>query len=185
MEVRLGGNSVPLAGDNSADMSSVAVWTAQHLLGWQRYKLGWLDAAHILCVDRGRTQLVLSELAAGPGTKMIVIPVGQDESPSQVYVAEVAQPTGTGSGWKDQGVLVYSVDATVPTFQEPIRVVHTRSRKSDPQSAEAQNYGAIYNAPFKPGDDPFEAAVRPGVWARIRVLRRIGSCFEVRVVVDR
>ena len=58
---------------------------------------------------------------------MVVVPVDDPARPSKVFVIEVAQPIRLkgGTKTKEEGVLVYSVDATLATGQNPV-VVYPR-----------------------------------------------------------
>lgn len=62
---------------------------------------------------------------------MVVVPVGDPARPSKVFVIEVAQPLQFKKGTKPkaevkaEGVLVYSVDATLASGQNPV-VVYPR-----------------------------------------------------------
>lgn len=69
---------------------------------------------------------------------MIAIPVDEPAKPSKVFVVELAQPIrDPGKAGGASGVLVYSVDATLPSGQNSV-VVHPKVDLS--------------NAPFRPGD---------------------------------
>jgi hypothetical protein len=67
-------------------------------------------------------------LSGSSGLSMIVVPVGDPARPSKVFVIEVAQSIRLreGATSKAGGVLVYSVDATLATGQNPV-VVYPRA----------------------------------------------------------
>lgn len=82
---------------------------------------------------------------------MIVALADGTLNPSKVYALELAQPIqgrdGTTTG---EGVLVYSVDASVPTGKSPVRIVPAKTTTSP-------IYGELFEAPFSSGstlDDP-------------------------------
>lgn len=96
-------------------------------IGWHRHKLGWMDDNRKAYLTKGIHEIDLTPLDAKDGVSMLVVPVDQHDSPSKVYVVEIGQPPIPG---KDEmpypaGVLVYSVDATLATGENPV-VVHGR-----------------------------------------------------------
>ncbi|MCF7731796.1 MAG: hypothetical protein K9N23_08915 [Akkermansiaceae bacterium] len=96
-------------------------------LGWHRHKLKWLDADRKSYLTKSGKSLVLTPLDAPSGVSMMVVPVDDPAQPSKVFVIEVAQPVRLKDGTtsKAEGVLVYSVDATLATGQNPV-VVYPR-----------------------------------------------------------
>ena len=97
-------------------------------LGWHRHKLQWLDAERKAYLTKSRTSLKLSPLSGSEGISMMVVPVDDPVHPSKVFVIEVAQPIRLkdGTRTKEEGILVYSVDATLATGQNPV-VVYPRA----------------------------------------------------------
>jgi hypothetical protein len=97
-------------------------------LGWHRHKLKWLDADRKAYLTKSGPALELTPLSASSGVSMIVVPVGDAARPSKVFVIEVAQSIRLGEGTtsKAGGILVYSVDATLATGQNPV-VVYPRA----------------------------------------------------------
>jgi M6 family metalloprotease-like protein len=96
-------------------------------LGWHRHKLRWLDAERKAYLTKSSPSLNLSPLSGSEGTSMLVIPVDDPAHPSKVFVIEVAQPIRLrdGTRTKEEGILVYSVDATLATGQNQV-VVYPR-----------------------------------------------------------
>lgn len=135
------------------------IFQGTSLIGWQRHKLGWLAENRAVYLTSGRLDTVLTPLPSPKGTSMIVVPAAAGR-PSKVYAIELAQPIrgldGTTTG---DGVLVYSVDASVPTGQGPVQIVPAKTSTSSV-------YGALFEAPFQAGsrlDDPalpFRLAVK-------------------------
>src|SRR5262249_17683437 len=82
----------------------------QHVLGWQKYKLGCVDESQVFYVKSGEVSLRLAPFESAEGVKMILLP---SESESRVYVVEIAQPLGMNQEYRDKGILVYTVDAAV------------------------------------------------------------------------
>jgi len=97
-------------------------------LGWHRHKLKWLDADRTAYLTKNGQSLELVPLSGSSGLSMIVVPVGDPARPGKVFVIEVAQSIrpGEGATSKAGGVLVYSVDATLATGQNPV-VVYPRA----------------------------------------------------------
>jgi M6 family metalloprotease-like protein len=93
-----------------------------HVLAWEKWKLGWLTAAQVSCA----TPTVPAETTLTPtetpgGVKMVVAQV----SPSRAYVAELREPLGMDALNCDHGVLLYTVDASVANARAPVNVVPT------------------------------------------------------------
>jgi M6 family metalloprotease-like protein len=80
---------------NSTDwLKPVGAWDimcdldlGQHFLGWQKYKLGWLDESQLFYLKSGEVSLRLGPFESAEGVKMILLP---SESESRVYVVEIA-----------------------------------------------------------------------------------------------
>ena len=118
----------------------------RHFLGWHKYKLGWLDESQLPYVKSGEISALLHPFDSSYGIKLIAV-AGQ--SASQLYVIEIAQPLGAGGEWKDKGILIYTVDAAVPTGNDPVRVVSGPDHAPTPDETEA--YGILSNAFLGPG----------------------------------
>jgi hypothetical protein len=97
---------------------------ASGFLGWHRHKLEWLDADRKTYLSGTDTKLTLTRLDAKSGISMVAIPVDDIENPSKVFVIEVAQARryGDGKTIPAGGVLVYTVDATIVTGNNPVVV---------------------------------------------------------------
>ncbi|MCH2059335.1 MAG: hypothetical protein MK183_01795 [Verrucomicrobiales bacterium] len=111
---------------------------ASGFLGWHRHKFKWLDANRKTYITSGTHRFELTPLNASTGVSMITIPADDPVKPSKVFVVEISQPIQKQD--KDEnsvGVLVYSVDATLATGQNPVIVYP----KTD-----------LVQAPFQPGD---------------------------------
>ncbi|MEV8568268.1 M6 family metalloprotease domain-containing protein [Streptomyces sp. NPDC051322] len=95
-------------------------WGANNdMLGWHKWKLGWLDDRQISCASaQGVYDTVLSPLEIRGGTKLAVVPL----SDSSGYVAEVRTQAGNDGEVCRPGVLIYRVDGDVDTGQGPISV---------------------------------------------------------------
>ena len=121
-------------------------------------------------LSEGTHTLTLTPLDSEDGVSMIVIPApGEDAaSPSKVFVAEVGLPLRVQENRQPQpgGVLVYSVDATRPSGQNPV-VAYPRQD--------------IINATFHAGDT-FTHHEAP---MSVRVLsQNDDGSYEVEIVID-
>lgn len=97
---------------------------AAGFIGWHRHKLRWLGADRKSYLSEGTHTLDLAPLDAKKGLSMIVIPVTNPKQPSAVFVAEIAQSPRTSkdeASWP-AGVLIYRVDATLASGQNPVVV---------------------------------------------------------------
>ncbi|WP_328538243.1 M6 family metalloprotease domain-containing protein [Streptomyces sp. NBC_00344] len=95
-------------------------WGANNdMLGWHKWKLGWLDDRQISCASApGVHDAVLSPLAEPGGVKLVVVPL----SDSSGYIAEVRTHAGNDEAVCRPGVLIYRVDGDVDTGQGPVSV---------------------------------------------------------------
>jgi M6 family metalloprotease-like protein len=75
------------------------------LLAWHRWKLGWLDAADVVCMRSRRTTATLTPLTRAGGRKAIVY-----RTRTAAVVVEVRARTGIDASLCRPGVLVYRVD---------------------------------------------------------------------------
>lgn len=109
---------------------------ADEMLAWSRWQLGWLQPDQIHCVTPLETETTITiNPVASPGNEgaMIAIPVSETE----VIVIESRRKLGYDIGreyqWPsgaktifpalpDEGVLVYTVNASLETGQLPLRV---------------------------------------------------------------
>lgn len=141
---------------------------ATGFLGWHRHKLEWLDADRKTYLTSGTTQLTLTPLDADHGISMVVIPVADPEKPSKVFVLEVAQARryGNDKTLKGEGVLVYTVDATLATGQNPVIVYSKES---------------ISKAPFLPGDR-FQHDDAPFIMEVIEQNPKDGYLLDIRFI---
>ena len=144
-------------------------------LGWHRHKNEWLDqpretylqGATVICYK------TLSPFSSSYGLSMIALPVDDLEKPSKVLVVELAQPVlGTNNQYWGDGVLIYTVDATIATGDSPVVVVPKTTSTSP-------DYGYLYEAPFQVND---VANFREGnVSIVVSILQKFDSSYNVRI----
>ncbi|MER7762669.1 M6 family metalloprotease domain-containing protein [Streptomyces sp. NPDC097619] len=124
-------------------------WGANNdLLGWHKWKLGWLDSAQISCASRsGTTDHVLSPLAVEGGTKLAFVPV----SASAGFAVEVRTRAGNDEAVCKPGVLVYKVDSEVDTGRGPVSISDS-ARDSGGCTRRPNVHAELSDAPFAPGE---------------------------------
>ena len=113
---------------------------AYEMLAWSRWQLGWLDAWQVRCINLAEATVSLSPVASpGDGTAMAAVPL----SDTEMIVIESRRNLGydtahevTRNGATHirpapiEGVLVYTVDASVPSGRLPIKVAgHTGDQR--------------------------------------------------------
>ncbi|MER5181866.1 M6 family metalloprotease domain-containing protein [Streptomyces sp. NPDC002896] len=96
-------------------------WGANNdLLGWHKWKLGWLDNGQISCAStRGTSEHVVTPLSRAGGQKLLFIPLTEKTG----YAVEVRTKAGNDEAVCKPGVLIYRVDADIDTGHGPITVM--------------------------------------------------------------
>ena len=91
----------------------VMSWTvpAFHFFAWHKYKFGWIHSDEMACWDHGTAEVVLAPTEVPGGMKLAMLKLDA----SHAIVAEVRKATGHDAQAKDEGVLLYRLDATAPT----------------------------------------------------------------------
>ena len=80
-----------------------------HFLAWEKWKLGWLDPSQLTCLDGpGELTTTITPLERAGGLKAIVVPMGI----SSAYLVEARKRIGEDTRLCEDGVLIYSVDAS-------------------------------------------------------------------------
>ena len=145
------------------------------LLGWHKWKFGWLPRTNVNCVTvPGTTEHTLSPISA-EGANIAVIRTG----PHRAIVAEARARSGLDRDICAEGVLLYTVDSRIPTGGGPVRVVDSRPRSSGGAACADRLPGELAemsDAPFGPGESH---TFRDGV--RVEVDRSDGAGYRVRV----
>ncbi|MEV5280049.1 M6 family metalloprotease domain-containing protein [Streptomyces sp. NPDC051994] len=95
-------------------------WGANNdMLGWHKWKLGWLDDSQVACAtESGASQYVLTPLSVTGGPKLVFVPVTKESG----YAVEVRTRSGNDEAVCKPGVLVYRVDAAVDTGRGPVTI---------------------------------------------------------------
>ncbi|MET9907086.1 M6 family metalloprotease domain-containing protein [Streptomyces sp. NPDC006476] len=124
-------------------------WGADNdLLGWHKWKLGWLDPSQVSCAaTRGTTEYTLTPLARAGGPKLVFVPV----SGRSGYALELRTREGDDEAVCRAGVLVYRVDADVDTGMGPV-TVYDAHRNSGGCTRSPNVNAELSDAPFTPGE---------------------------------
>ncbi|MFD5102066.1 M6 family metalloprotease domain-containing protein [Streptomyces albidochromogenes] len=127
-------------------------WGANNdLLGWHKWKLGWLDGEQIRCASaRGTTEHVLAPLAArdaGDRAKLVFVPLTERTG----YAVEVRTRAGNDDAVCKPGVLIYRVDADVDTGNGPVTVADSE-RDSGGCTRQPNVHAELSDAPFEEGE---------------------------------
>ncbi|MFF9566827.1 M6 family metalloprotease domain-containing protein [Streptomyces sp. NPDC014685] len=152
-------------------------WGADNdLLGWHKWKLGWLDNAQIDCAARsGTSEHVLRPLATRGGTKLAFVPLSDESG----YAVEVRTRAGNDHAICRPGVLIYKVSSDVDTGQGPVSVAD--STEDSAGCTRLPNvHTELSDAPFRPGETFTDRAHK----IRISVIDK-GSDGNYRVRITR
>ncbi|WP_156727064.1 M6 family metalloprotease domain-containing protein [Streptomyces apocyni] len=134
-------------------------WGANNdLLGWHKWKLGWLDDAQVSCAaTAGTSEHELVPLASdggdgggdggGGGRKLTFIPIDQRSG----YAVEVRTRAGNDEAVCKPGVLIYRVDAEVDTGHGPVTIADS-ARDSGGCTRRPNVHAELSDAPFAPGE---------------------------------
>ncbi|MFI6494224.1 M6 family metalloprotease domain-containing protein [Streptomyces sp. NPDC050564] len=127
-------------------------WGADNdLLGWHKWKLGWLDDSQVRCAAApGTTEYTITPLARPGGIKLVFVPT----STKTGYALELRTREGNDAAVCRPGILIYRVDADVDTGNGPITVYD--SQKDSGGCTRSPNVHAeLSDAPFEP-DETFK-----------------------------
>ncbi|WP_030976709.1 M6 family metalloprotease domain-containing protein [Streptomyces sp. NRRL S-1824] len=130
-------------------------WGANNdLLGWHKWKLGWLDSNQISCASKpGTTDRILGSLATRGGLKLAFVPLSAESG----YAVEVRTQAGNDRAVCRPGVLIYKVRSDVDTGLGPVSVADsTKGSRGCTRSPNVQ--AELSDAPFQPGQTFTDAA---------------------------
>ncbi|MEU6309919.1 M6 family metalloprotease domain-containing protein [Streptomyces sp. NPDC047014] len=124
-------------------------WGANNdLMGWHKWKLGWLDSGQISCAAKpGTSEHVLSPLAVEGGKKLAFVPLSE----SAGYAVEVRTRAGNDEAVCKPGVLIYKVDSDVDTGHGPVTVSDS-AHASGGCTRRPNVHAELSDAPFRPGE---------------------------------
>ncbi|MFI6083890.1 M6 family metalloprotease domain-containing protein [Streptomyces sp. NPDC051217] len=124
-------------------------WGANNdLLGWHKWKLGWLDNEQISCASApGRSEHDLTPLATEGGHKLAFVPLSEDSG----YAIEVRTRAGNDEAVCKPGVLIYRVESDVDTGRGPVTVSDSEER-SGGCTRRPNVHAELSDAPYGPGE---------------------------------
>jgi M6 family metalloprotease-like protein len=146
-----------------------------HFVAWEKWKLGWLDPSQLTCLDEpGELTATITPLERAGGLKAVVVPTGR----SSAVLVEARRRIGEDARLCDEGVLVYSVDASVRSGNGPVRV-HAAQR--DRSTELRGDCGPLYNAPFDHRSGEVARFEDSGAGLSVQVLGSSVKGYRVRV----
>ena len=101
---------------------------AREYLGWERWQLGWVEDAQVICAGPASLEAALTPIERAGGSKIVVVPVAK----TRAVVVESRHPEAFDERLSGSGLLVYVVNTEIGTHDGPIRVV--------PHSPDEQHY---------------------------------------------
>ncbi|WP_079040408.1 M6 family metalloprotease domain-containing protein [Streptomyces prasinus] len=124
-------------------------WGANNdLLGWHKWKMGWLDARQVHCAaDTGTREYTLTPLAEPGGPKLVFLPLDARSG----YAVEFRTRAGNDEAVCRAGILIYKVDADVDTGMGPVTVFDSR-QESGGCTRSPNVHAELSDAPFVPGE---------------------------------
>ncbi|MFI1924738.1 MULTISPECIES: M6 family metalloprotease domain-containing protein [unclassified Streptomyces] len=124
-------------------------WGANNdLLGWHKWKLGWLDTSQISCAAApGTTEYPLTPLSRTSGPKLVFVPLSDRTG----YAVELRARGGNDETVCRPGVLIYKVDADVDTGMGPVTVYDSHT-DSGGCTRSPNVHAELSDAPFAPGE---------------------------------
>ena len=110
----------PYVGDFDLMSVSSTSSLAPSMLGWNRWRLGWISDESVVCVKpTAENRITLSPIQSGTGSLLAVVPL----SATRALVMESRHPVGMDQKLPTSGVLVYIVDTRVESTEGPIKVL--------------------------------------------------------------
>ncbi|TWE21595.1 M6 family metalloprotease domain-containing protein [Kitasatospora atroaurantiaca] len=112
---------------------------APQYVGWEGWKLGWIDDSQVACLPGpGWTTVDLNAVEYTGGTKIAVIRT----SDTTAYVAESRRAAYADPNPCSTGVLIYKVDTAVQTGYGPIRVINGNPGTTPPSGCTSLDMAA-------------------------------------------
>ncbi|MFE9388192.1 peptidase M6 [Streptomyces sp. NPDC006784] len=121
------------------------------LLGWHKWKFGWLSRSRVGCVTSAGTSEHALNPVSSPDAGLAVIRTGRHRA----IVAEARTRSGLDRDICAEGVLLYTVDSARPTGEGPVRVVDSRPRSGGGAACADRlpnELAEMSDAPFAPGE---------------------------------
>jgi M6 family metalloprotease-like protein len=142
---------------------------APDLLGWHKWKLGWLENRNVACVrGSGASWHTLRPLGApldpglgaDPDTRLVVVRTG----PYEVLAIEARAPVGNDIGVCTSGVLLYRVRSDADSAEGPVEIVD--GHPDTVACRRSSVYPPLADAPLGMGD---HIVLEEGGGIRVRV----------------
>ncbi len=92
---------------------------AREYFAWERWLLGWVADAQVLCAKPGTTSATLSPVELAGGTKLVVVPNGL----TTAVVVESRRTQGYDTSGITPGVLVYYIDTSIASGNGVLKVL--------------------------------------------------------------
>jgi M6 family metalloprotease-like protein len=93
---------------------------APTILGWNRWRLGWIADSQVICARPVEgTEVLINALQTGSGPLLVVVPL----SSTRAVVIESRRPIGWDRAIPESGALVYVVDTSIDTTEGPIKII--------------------------------------------------------------
>ncbi|MFJ8075340.1 M6 family metalloprotease domain-containing protein [Streptomyces sp. NPDC096176] len=149
-------------------------WGANNdMLGWHKWKLGWLDNDQIRCAAApGSSEYILGPLATRGGSKMTIVPLSE----STGYAVEVRTQAGNDEHVCEPGVLIYRVQSDIDTGQGPVTVADS-DHGSGGCTRRPNVHADLSDAPYRPG----QSFVDDENGVRISVIDEVDGAYRIRV----
>ena len=110
----------PYVGDFDLMSVSSTLSLAPSMMGWNRWRLGWISDKSVICVKpTAENRITLSPIQSGTGSLIAVVPL----SLTRALVMESRHPVGMDRKLPTSGVLVYIVDTRIESTKGPIKVL--------------------------------------------------------------
>jgi M6 family metalloprotease-like protein len=151
------------------------IFDSVSFLGWHRHKNGWLSSSRKTYLSQSISSwyATLSPLSGSCGLSMVVLPLNNAHHPSKVLVVELAQPVlGSDNQYWGDGVLVYTVDATIASGSSPVVIIPNKISTSPV-------YGSLYEAPYQLGDTMMYTEGTTSI--TMKVLQKFASSYNIQV----
>jgi M6 family metalloprotease-like protein len=169
-----------------ADNSKAGCWSIMSdifhsvsFLGWHRHKNGWLSPSRKTYLSQNTPDwyTTLSPLSGACGLSMVVLPIDDSLKPSKVFVVELAQSVlGSNNAHWGEGVLLYTVDATIPTGSSPVTIIPKKTSTSPV-------YGYLYEAPYNLNDTVSHKEGTASI--ALKILQKFGSSYNIEIEYHR
>ncbi len=109
-----------------------ALQNAPGLFAFERWNLGWIDDAQIICSSEKQISQLITPVQSAGGVKAVILPI----SSTKALVVESRRALGLDSRLAKSGALVYTVDSSVQSGNGPVRV-YPSSVSTDPRYLQA------------------------------------------------